>query len=382
MTATLPIKIAFAVTDLDPGGAERALVELVTRLDGREWEPAVFCLSGPGTLNEPLRQAGIPVTCFGAADLWHAPGLIARLARELRRFRPSLLQTFLFHGNVIGRIAGRIAGVPKIVSGIRVAEKGEAWHVRLDRWTNRLVDMNICVSEGVARFSAAAGIPKSRLTVIPNGVDAERFADARPASLAELGIPPGSRSIIVVGRLDRQKGLLVLFEALRRLLPRFPDLHVLLVGEGPQEPELRGWVSTHGLERRIHFAGWQSDVPALLAAADFFALPSLWEGMPNAVLEAMAAGLPVVASEVEGIAELIEPERSGLIFPPGDVLVLERSVERLLTEPFLAKELARKAQATVAEEFTWCAMVRRYEQLYISQLESTEHRPAGRPADE
>lgn len=367
--AHAPIPIAFCITELDPGGAERALAELVTRLEQSEWSPHVYCLAPRGVMADVFERAGVPVTCLEANRFRQMPLTVWRLARLLRRQRPAILQTFLFHANFIGRLAARLAGVPHVVSGIRVAERGTRWHLPLDRWTNRLVDLNICVSRGVAEFMHhEAGLKPAKLVVIPNGVDAERFANASPADLSQFGIPSGSRTVVTVGRLHPQKGLHDLLDALRGLFRHFSDLHLLLVGAGPQEAELRSRVRDENLTDRVHFAGWQPDVAPILRACQVLVLASRWEGMPNVILEAMAAGLPVVATEVEGVSELIVNGSTGLIVPPANSAALRDAIERLLSEADLAKQIAVNSQAIAMKRFTWQATVAEYIRIYRELL--------------
>ena len=184
------IPIAFCITDLDPGGAERCLAQLVTGLD-RQAMGAVRVLPGAaGELAGVIEAAGIEVVCLGARSAKDFL-VIPRLARELRKRRPRLLQSFLFHGNIAGRIAGGIARVPVIVSGVRVAEREKRWHVRADRLTRWPVDHTICVSRAVADFSIReARLRPETVSVIPNGVDFARFSEAKPADLSPFGIPP------------------------------------------------------------------------------------------------------------------------------------------------------------------------------------------------
>ncbi len=216
------------------------------------------------------------------------------------------MQTFLFHANLAGRIAGTLAGVGKIVSGIRVAEKRSHSYLRLDRYTNRLVDANICVSQAVADFSITeARLAPQKMIVIPNGVDVARFSAAHPADLATFRIPAGSQVVLTIGRLDRQKGLDDLVEAAVLVVRHHPLVHFLLVGEGPERPHLERSIREKGLGGRVHLAGWRPDIPELLAAGYALVLSSLWEGLPNVILEAMAAGLAVVATRVEGTSELV-----------------------------------------------------------------------------
>lgn len=359
-----PIRIAFCITDLDPGGAERALVQLVTRLDRTRWEPAVYCLSGPGALVEVLHSAEIPVTCLGArgrTDL----GVILRLKRELRRFRPEIVQTFLFHANIAGRLAGRLAGIPHCVSGIRVAERRSRWPLWLDRVTNRLVATNVCVSRAVADFSIKiAQLPRAKVVVIPNGVEIAPFVKAERLDLTALGLPASARVIIAVGRLDPQKGLVHLLEAFPTLVARHDDVHLLLVGDGPERARLTRIVAEQGLTHRVHFAGWRPDVPRLLKSAYCLALPSLWEGMPNVVLEAMAASLPVVATSVEGVDELVVPNQTGLIVPPESSVDLSAALELLLSDSDRARAMGQAGCKRVESQFSWDKAAASYAALY------------------
>jgi starch synthase (maltosyl-transferring) len=275
------------------------------------------------------------------------------------------LQTFLFHANILGRVAAAWAGVPHCVSGIRVAERRSKWPLRLDRLTNRFVDFHVCVSQAVADFSAdVAGLPRARLSVIPNGVDVATYAAADPADRQALGLPQDAYVVLAVGRLDPQKGLHHLFDAARGLLPRFPELHFVLVGDGPLHSELKARAEQAPLTGRIHLTGWRPDVPSLLKMGDALVLPSLWEGMPNVVLEAMAAGLPVVASRVEGVAELVIPEQTGLLVSPGAAGELESAISRLLADPERGRVMGRNGQVRVSAHFSWETMVERYVSLY------------------
>ena len=281
---TPPTRIAFCITDLDAGGAERALVQIVTRLDRRRWEPHVFCLDAGGVLVVELRSAGIDVVCLGA----HRPRdflVVWPLYRRLAALRPAILQTFLFHANIVGRLAGAAARVPAIVSGIRVAEKRSRTRLWIDRITDRLVTAHVCVSRDVAEFSTnPGGLPRAKIRVIPNGVDYERFANAAPTDLTQFGVPRGSRVLLFVGRLDPQKGPLQLLEAAAELFADHADLHLMMVGDGPLASELREWTRARNLQSRIHFAGRQENIAGLMRAADLFVLPSQWEGLPNVVL--------------------------------------------------------------------------------------------------
>jgi glycosyltransferase involved in cell wall biosynthesis len=369
-TVSGPTRIAFCITDLDAGGAERAMVQLVKGLDRARWEPFVFCLSGPGELTGVLRDAGIMVACLGANKPRHV-GVVWRLARRFKKLRPAIVQTYLYHANITGRLAAKAAGVPHIVSGIRVAEKRSRLRLWLDHATGWMVERHVCVSRDVATFSAGPGrLPAAKIAVIPNGVDAAQLAAATPIDLAQFGIPAGSRTLLYVGRLDPQKGPFLLLLSVKELLSVYSDLHVLFVGDGVLKETLRAWVQREGLQSRIHFAGRRNDVPSLLRSADLFVLPSAWEGLPNVLLEAMAAGTPVIATAVEGVSDLLIDHETGLVVPPNSPRDLAGAITVLLANSAQAKKMAEAAQRFVADQFTWQGMVAQYNQLYEKLVEN------------
>lgn len=364
-----PLRLALCITELDVGGAERCLVELATRLDRRRFAPVVYALSAepaPATpsLVPQLREAGIETHFLGGRRASHFPRIVGRLTQRLRTQQAELVQSFLFHANLAARLAARRAGVPHVMSGIRVAERSARWHLWLDRLTARLVDRYVCVSQSVADFSReAAGLPSEKLVVIPNGIDAERYQRAEPLDLTSLGIGAGRRAVTFVGRLDRQKGLLDFLRHSPRWLERFPLHDLLLVGAGPQEDELRMEADKLAISSRVRFTGWRGDVPRVLRASDLFVLPSHWEGMPNALLEAMAAGLPVVATDVEGVRELLGEGASLQTAPRGDSQRFCEQVIALLGDRGPAERCAAENQRR-ARNFGWQAMVDAYQRLF------------------
>ena len=367
-SACEPRRIAFCITELDPGGAEKMLVELVTRLDRSDWAPHVYCLAPTGPLAERLLQADIPVTSLNVRSplQW---GAVFRFARLLQSFQPVLLQTFLFHANIAGRIAGRLARVPKIVSGIRVAEKDSPWRLWLDRRTNRLVDCNVCVSHAVAEFSErVARLPGNKCAVIPNGIDTDRLKSIGTADLSEFGIPPSGKTALFVGRLAPQKDPFQLLYVADLLLPKHRDLHFLIVGDGPLGEAMKERVGQTGWQSRVHFAGWRPDVASLMKASYCLTLTSLWEGMPNVVLEAMACRLPVVATDVEGVSELIRDGVNGFVAPPRNAEAFGQALDRLLQDSVKAETMGEKSQESVNKDFTIFAMVSKYVRLFENLL--------------
>lgn len=365
-----PYRLALCITDLDVGGAELALVELATRLDRARFSPVVYCLAPRPERPEAscaarLEAAGIPVHCLGARRWKHAAGAIRRLVGLLRRQRPHLLQSFLFHANLAGRIAARLAGVPRVVAGIRVAERQAWWHLWLDRLTCSWVDRYVCVSRAVAEFSIRKGrLPSRRVLVIPNGVDVARYPACQLADLTQLDIPPGSRVVTFIGRLDRQKGVDWLLETAARWIQEVEDCHLLIVGEGPWYPLLVAKAHQTGLSCRVHFVGFRRDVAEILAASALVVLPSRWEGMANVLLQAMASRLPVVATDVEGVREVLGEASAAQVVPFGDTEGFARRVIDLLKDAVLAASLGEANRRRVESAFRIETTVQAYERLW------------------
>lgn len=368
-TTLSPLRLALCITELDVGGAERCLVELATRLDRRRFAPVVYALSVEPPPQRPslvprLREAGVETHFLGGRHAVHFPAVVRRLAKLLRRQQADLLQSFLFHANLVGRLAARRAGVPYVLSGIRVAEHSARWHLWFDRLTARLVDRYVCVSQAVAGFSRdEARLPVEKIVVISNGIETAVFERAEPLDLAMLGLGTGRRAVTFVGRLIQQKGLLEFLAHCPRWLARFPEYDLLLVGAGPQEAELRRAVERLAIAPRVCFAGWRDDVSRVLRASSLFVLPSHWEGMPNALLEAMAAGLPVVAADVEGVREALGPGAAGQVSPRGKPEAMCDQIIALLADRPLAEQLGEQNRRR-AGEFSWQTMVAAYERLF------------------
>lgn len=330
----------------------------------------------------PLEAAGIEVHCLGAragkvgwignpSYVWQVLRVLRRLKRLFRQKPPELVQTFLFHANIVGRIAARRARVRPVLSGIRVAEGGSRWHLWVDRWTAGLVDRHVCVSQAVARFSAAqARLSAEKLVVIPNGVDLAAYPTGTPADLAALGVPPGQAVVVYVGRLARQKGVEWLLRSAPRWLGQLPECDLLLVGSGPQRQPLERLCGELGIRDRVHFAGWRPDVPEILAASRLLVLPSRWEGMPNVVLEAMASRLPVVATRAQGVEELLGPAAAAQTVPFGDCEALTQRVVAMVRDPQAAAELGAANRARAEQGFSLEAMVAAYERLWESLVKT------------
>jgi starch synthase (maltosyl-transferring) len=220
----------------------------------------------------------------------------------------------------------------------------------------------------VAEFFRPRGFTAQKLEVIPNGVDVGRFEGVQPIELAAVGMPGGRRAIVFVGRLHEQKGLHDFLASSAELFAALPNHDLVVVGDGPQREALQQLVSNLRLADRVHFAGWRNDVPAVLAAADLLVLPARWEGMPNVVLEAMAAARPVVATRAEGVAELLGEASGEQTAEVGDMQGLISRIIQLVQNAQLAARLGQENCQRVLGEFSLQKMVSSYERLYARLL--------------
>jgi starch synthase (maltosyl-transferring) len=251
-----------------------------------------------------------------------------------------------------------------------VAERQKRWHLWLDRLTTGLSAGSVCVSEGVYRFShAVAGLDERRLLVIPNGIDVQAFDRASAVPRLELGIPDDSHLALAVGRLDVQKGVADLLVAAERVVAECPRWHLALAGDGPSRAWLLEQIASRpALLGRVHWLGQRRDVPGLLKAADVLVLASRWEGMPNVVLEAMAAGRAVVATAVEGSEDLVVPGQTGWLVPARSPGALGTALLAAAAVPELCEQYGAAARTRVENQFSLDQMVTAYERLWHGLL--------------
>lgn len=367
MTVSETIPIGFAITELDPGGAERAFTHIVTHLNRSRWAPMVYCLSGRGELAEQIQSADVPVHFLdagGKSDF----GLVGRFANQLRQDRPRILQTFLHHANLAGRFAACRAGVPIVVSGIRVAEERSRWRLRLDRWTQNRVSMNVCVSQSVMDFSRdSGGLLPEKLCVIRNGVDFDRFSSATPIDWTNLGLPSSARVILVVGRLDMQKRPILAFNACLPLLNQYQDLHLVFAGIGPDRDSIDHIAESKGLSDHVHCLGTRNDIPELMRGSQLLLHVSAWEGAPNVILEAIASGLPIVATDTPGNRDAWSEGNVGYLVNDSSHEI-EQAVRQILDQREILQKQLMQAQDSLRASRSWQSTVAEYENLYHKLL--------------
>ena len=356
--ASHPIPLLFLVTNFDRGGAEKILTRLATGLPRDKYAVQVAALQGRSqAIGDDLAKAGIPAHDLGMACKWDLR-VVLRLARLLRRERIQILFTFMFHPTLLGRVVGWVCGVPVRVSSERVMEwEGPARRL-LNRWTVPLATHIVAVSERVAAYAAREfRIPRDRLTTIPNGVDLDHFRPTRRHG-------DGRRSVIgCTARLHGKNDHATLLQAFVRVTAGVPEAELLLVGRGPEEARLKAIADDLGIASRVRFLGEQPDVAPYLAQMDVYVQSSVAEGMPNSVLEAMAAGLPVVATAVGGTPEAVIENETGLLVAPRHPAALADAMLGLVTDQRLAETLGRAGRARVEARFDEQMMRRRMEAL-------------------
>ncbi len=311
-----------------------------------------------------LDAAGAEVHIIGKVALASGYG-ICSLFRRLRRGRFDVAITFLFVADVLGRIAAKRSGIPRIISSLRARNVNYSRIQRLlTRMTMNLADAIVINTSQGREFSIQEeGARSDRLHVILNGVNVENFRYPIPQEMLreKLALPKTGRLVGTVGRLTKQKGLDVLLQAFS--LVSDLNLHLVIFGTGEDEVALRDLANRLRVTSQIHFAGFRRDIPELLGALDLYVHPARFEGMPNAVLEAMAAACPIVATEVDGTRELIEPEEHGWLVPPENPVALASAIREALADPDESRRRAMSAQRRVAEHFTTEKMIQSWEDI-------------------
>jgi|CZKI01.1.fsa_nt_gi glycosyltransferase involved in cell wall biosynthesis len=359
------MKIAYVIDSLALSGAQKHLVQLVQGMRTRGHEAVVYCLNDKV---HPTRRAGLiaadaRVRVIGKARV-ACGAAVVQLAAAMRREQTAVVVTVLFVSDVVGRLAGRLAGVPVVTCLQARNVNFQGWRKALLRVTAGLNSYTISNSRAAIAFAAEhEGADPARCYYVPNAIQVP--AGLLPApDWGSCGWPElvGQRVIGSVGRLVSQKGYDILLAAFARLAASHGDVSLLVVGSGPAAA-LNAEAKVLGLNGRVVFAGERADVPALLPGLTLYVQPSRFEGMPNALMEAMAAGLPVVASAVDGITELINDGVDGWLVPPGDAATLAAVLTRILDDAPGSGKMGMQARRTAIERFSLERMIEAYEEI-------------------
>ena len=369
-------KVFYLLDSLNVGGTEVQAVELAIRLNPNQYEVTLGCLRARGPLLERLKGSAVTVSEFypkGGFDSIHGIYEMFRLARFLRRGGYQIVHTHDLYANLLGIPAAVIARVPVIISSQRdlghldLYKSGRrVWLRRLQKLSTALLTNAKAVREAVL---AEDHFAPEKVRVIYNGVDLERFAH-RSQDRTWLA-PNGSqqRWIVLVGNMHGDvKGHPVLIAAAEAVVREFPDVRFLLAGDGQRRKDFEEQTERLGIAKHFLFLGRRDDVPRILSCCDIGVLPSKAEGLPNAVLEYLAAGLATVASRVGGNAEIIADGKTGLLVPAEDSSALAAALLRLLRNPVLAADLGKNGQDFVAAEFSFERLIEKTDQMYTELL--------------
>jgi glycosyltransferase involved in cell wall biosynthesis len=374
------LTVLYVIWSLQMGGAERVVADLARSLDRRLFRPLVCCLNFKGRLAEPLEADGVPVYALDKRPRLDLRVLL-RLIRLMRKERVDVVHTHLWTSSFWGRLAGALARVPVVV----ITEHNlDTWrrapHLLADRLLGWVTDDWVFVSREVEAFyRARLAVPSGRGHVVHNGVDLvpfERVLDGT-AVRARIGIPAGARVAGVVGRLEARKGHRFFLEAMRRVVDRMPGAMGLIVGEGREKEALLSQRDALGLQDAVRIVGYWPDLAEAMAALDVFVLPSLMEGHPLAILEAMAAGKPVVATDVGGNSEAVEPDVTGVLVAPADPEALAGAIVALLAEPERARRFGEAGRRSLDRRFSLDAAVKANEELYVRRYQERTGRRVG-----
>jgi glycosyltransferase involved in cell wall biosynthesis len=334
------------------GGAEEMVLNLVRYLPP-EFERAVVCIDQPGPLGYEVEKTGVPFRALGLQPGLRRPFDLLRLQQFLHEWEPTIVHTFLLTASLYGRFAAMLARVPIVIgTEVNIYERKQPLHRLAESWLMRQTDAVIASAGSVRDFYLEqVKADPDKVVVIYNAVDWSQLATTKTRAQlrAELGIPAGVPLAGIIARLTEQKAHRVLFDALAR--PELSALHLLVVGDGELRDDLRGRAEQLGLGGRVHFAGARRDLGNILGAIDMFTMPSLWEGLPLSLVLAMGAGLPVIASRVAGIPEVVRDDISGLLVAPGDVPQLTKALARVLQDEGLRGRLGQEARAFVQPRF-------------------------------
>ncbi len=359
------LKVCFIIPTLVKGGAEKQLTLLAAGLDRARFECQVVVLTQSGPYEAELRRRGIQVHVIGKRGKVDVTAYW-RLVRKLKEIKPDVVHTWLFAANSYGRMAARRAGVAVIIAGERSVDPWKQWwNFAVDRYLLKFTDAIVTNTSAVSGFYVNHGIAADRFTVIPNAVLPPTQTPLTRAQVFErLKLPPKSLLVGAVGRLWKQKGYRELLWSGELLRVALRDVCVVIVGDGPELDKLLHYRDQVGADEAVRFVGHRDDAAELMTGFDMLWNGSLYEGQSNTILEAMAGGVPVVASDIPGTRDLVVHDVTGLLYPLGDVGTLTRISNQLLREPERRAAMSVAAKQRIAEHFSLDGMISQHASLY------------------
>jgi len=368
------LRLDLVITELDVGGAEAFCVELAKFLASRGHGVRVIAIGEPpkadrDRLLKDLQNANIACCFLGCNSLFVMPQAVKRLRALIKSDPPDLVQSILWHANVLSAYAIDTIATP-LVGGVRVSDP-RRWRFWLSRWSAKKMKRLVCVSRSTRDWcEKVEGIPADKLVVIPNGVDAKSMHHRAQESIRHIVFSQGLEYLLFVGRLHEQKGIDIILERSHRILDALPGMHLVLVGDGPWRARVEAFRTDSGYRDRIHVIGQSDQVPGWIQGCRLLLLPTRFEGMPNVLLEAMSCGKPVATMDVEGVAEVLGQNFREQTVSAGDWDGWEALVIELCQDTARAQRLGDVNKHRVVQEFDLLRQLECYEQLYQQIINS------------
>lgn len=363
------IRVFNILTNFHIGGTERQVTNLALGLDLSRFDLHLACLRNSGELLDELHSLAVPRPEFRIGSLYSIRTVAQafRLIRYLRRNRIQMLHSYGIYPNLFSLPVAKLAGVPVIVASIR--DRGDIlkpWQRRLQKAICRLADCVLVNASTIKDTLIEQGYQPDNIVVIPNGVTPAKPVVRRigPTIREELGIAADSPIVLVFSRLNRMKGIEYFLEAVVEVSRRFPDIRFVIAGDGEHRGELEAYAAKLDVAQKVLFTGFRTDLPHLLAETDLSVLPSLSEGLSNSILEAMSAGVPVVATNVGGNPEIVEDGVTGLLVPTRDSAALAKAMIRMFDEPGLRLAFGAAGRRRIDTVFSMERSLESVEKLY------------------
>jgi glycosyltransferase involved in cell wall biosynthesis len=379
-TAARPLRVMHVFGGRVRSGVEAVVLDFVDCLL-RAGGEAVLVPLAEGPFVQQARDLGFTVHSLAKKRRYDVIR-IPKLARLIKQHSIDIVHSHAVNGAFYGCPAGRMAHVPGQVSTFHAGTKetladvyrwelprtlAHRYHIWVTRCCQRLTTVTPMLREELIR----TGIPAEKIVYVPNSIDLDIFQRARPqrdALRAEFGLAPQTTVVGSIARLSKAKNLPLLLNAAKRLIDARLDVSFVVVGDGPERDSLERTARGLGIASRVHFAGWRDDIPEMLAAFDIFGLSSLTEGLPKAALEAMASGIPIVATDVGGMSQLVRHGETGLLVPAGDLDQLTEAIRSLIRNPDQAQRMGQAGHVLVSRQFSPTVMCRRIMEVYTDVL--------------
>ena len=361
------IKILHITTSGNFGGTEKMIYYFI-KMSSKNFENVLVILKDEGEFLEKIKKLNVKTYFINIKNIFNLSKLF-KVYKIIKTENPDIIHSYLFHSNIIARILGKTAGIKNIVCGQRNIDKWKnIFHILLDRITSIYCKLIISNTEaGKNRLVKKEKINPGKIIVIQNGVE-KPFVPKKKETIEwknKFNIPNNATIISTAASLTKKKGIPYLIKAFELAANEYSDIHLIIAGKGPLECQLKELSKQQKNKDRIHFVGFQNNINFLLSATDIFVLPSLWEGMPNAILEAMSFGIPVIATNVGGTPEIIKDGENGFLIPPENEYAIYEKIKYCLENQEKIKIIGLNAKKETENKFSIEKMVKKLEAAYL-----------------